>query len=97
MRSWGKLLGSCLVGLGIILGLNNAAVGQSSAEEMLGPRIQPRGTIRFNSEGAGFDHYLSAETFIPFFQQQGASVGFFEGKLLMATPNTALGYLATVP
>lgn len=96
MRSWGKLLGSCLVGLGIILGLNNAAVGQSSAEEMLGPRIQPRGTIRFNSEGAGFDHYLSAETFIPFFQQQGASVGFFEGKLLMATPNTALGYNLTL-
>ncbi|QSF49230.1 right-handed parallel beta-helix repeat-containing protein [Thermosynechococcus sp. TA-1] len=82
--------------MGIILGLNNAAVGQSSAEEMLGPRIQPRGTIRFNSEGAGFDHYLSAETFIPFFQQQGASVGFFEGKLLMATPNTALGYNLTL-
>ncbi|MDM7325685.1 MAG: right-handed parallel beta-helix repeat-containing protein, partial [Thermosynechococcus sp. Uc] len=96
MRFWGKLLGSSLVGLGIILGLHNAAVGQSSPEEILSSRIQPRGTIRFNSEGAGFSHYLSAETFIPFFQQQSAGIGFFEGKLLMATPNTALGYNLTL-
>lgn len=92
MRSWYKLLGSCLLGLTVILGFNDVAIGRPAAAKLLGSRIQPRGTIRFNSEGAGFDNYLSAETFIPLFQKPGASIGFFEGKLLMPTSNTALAY-----
>ncbi|BCX12703.1 MAG: hypothetical protein KatS3mg067_1641 [Thermosynechococcus sp.] len=96
MHSWRRLLGSCLLGLGVIFGFSDVAISQSAATEILGPRIQPRGTIRFNSEGAGFDNFLSAETFIPLFQKPGASLGFFEGKLFIPTSNTALAYNLTL-
>lgn len=50
-------------------------------------RVQPRGSLRYNSDGAGFDPYVHFEGFLPLTQQPGRNLTFLEGRLLLSTDN----------
>ncbi len=50
----------------------------------------PRFTLRYNTEGAGYDPFVGFEGFAPIRQVPGNSLTFLQGKLLLATPNSDL-------
>jgi parallel beta-helix repeat protein len=58
---------------------------QESGAKLL--RVQPRGSLRYNSDGAGFDPYVHFEGFLPLTQQPGKNLTFLEGRLLLSTDN----------
>lgn len=53
--------------------------------------VSPRVGLRYNTEGAGFDPYVNFEGFIPIYQTPGTDVAFIDSRLILATPNSALG------
>ncbi|MBM0742838.1 hypothetical protein JOY44_14685 [Phormidium sp. CLA17] len=68
------------------LGADEALQAQEkSAASLL--RVQPRGSLRYTSDGAGFDPYVHFEGFLPLDQQPGRNLTFLDGRLLLSTDN----------
>ncbi len=84
-----KLLqsGSLLLLAGTLLlqTLGGAQAQETSAASLL--RVTPRGTLRYNSDGPGFDPYVHFEGFLPLAQQPDQNLTFLDGRLLLSTDN----------
>ena len=61
---------------------------EQSAAQLL--KVTPRGSLRYNSNGAGFDSYVHFEGFLPLTQQPGKNLTFLDGRLLLAPDNGTL-------
>jgi parallel beta-helix repeat protein len=76
---------SLLLTASFLCGSEQPLKAQESGAALL--RVQPRGALRINSDGAGFDPYVHFEGFFPLTQQPGKNLTFLEGRLLLSTDN----------
>lgn len=77
-----KLLALLFAGT-VLLQTGNLPAQAQPAANLL--RVEPRGSLRFNSDGPGFDSYVHFEGFLPLFQQPGQNLTFLDGRLLLST------------
>jgi len=52
-------------------------------------RVEPRGFLRYNSDGPGFDPYVHFEGFVPLVQAPGKNLTFLDGRFLLSTDNAS--------